>query len=95
MQQEGPDLHVYRSANLVRTLLKRDLVDACSWRKAPHLPTEGRYGPRDMWATSRFRRGSGDRLGHKTSSDSRRNENPAQASLERGTGHVLGLDTPL
>ena len=20
--------------------------------KAPHLPTEGRYGPRDMWATS-------------------------------------------
>jgi len=22
------------------------------WRKAPHLPTEGRYGPRDMRATS-------------------------------------------
>jgi hypothetical protein len=20
--------------------------------KAPHLPTEGRYGPQDMWATS-------------------------------------------
>jgi dihydrofolate reductase len=27
-QQEGPDLHVYGSANLVQTLLKHDLVDA-------------------------------------------------------------------
>jgi dihydrofolate reductase len=27
-QQEGPDLHVYGSANLVQTLLKQDLVDA-------------------------------------------------------------------
>jgi dihydrofolate reductase len=26
-QQEGPDLHVYGSANLVQTLLKHDLVD--------------------------------------------------------------------
>ena len=27
-QQEGPDLHVYGSANLLQTLLKHDLVDA-------------------------------------------------------------------
>jgi dihydrofolate reductase len=27
-QQEGPDLRVYGSANLVQTLLKHDLVDA-------------------------------------------------------------------
>ena len=27
-QQEGPDLHVYGSANLVQTLIKHDLVDA-------------------------------------------------------------------
>jgi dihydrofolate reductase len=27
-QQEGPDLHVYGSANLVQTLLEHDLVDA-------------------------------------------------------------------
>jgi dihydrofolate reductase len=27
-QQEGPDLHVYGSANLVQTLVKHDLVDA-------------------------------------------------------------------
>jgi len=27
-QQEGPDLHVCGSANLVQTLLKHDLVDA-------------------------------------------------------------------
>jgi dihydrofolate reductase len=27
-QQEGPDLHVYGSANLIQTLLKHDLVDA-------------------------------------------------------------------
>ena len=27
-QQEGPDLHVYGSANLAQTLLKHDLVDA-------------------------------------------------------------------
>jgi dihydrofolate reductase len=27
-QQEGPDLHVYGSANLVQTLLKHDLADA-------------------------------------------------------------------
>jgi dihydrofolate reductase len=27
-QQEGPDLHVYGSANLVQTLLQQDLVDA-------------------------------------------------------------------
>jgi dihydrofolate reductase len=27
-QQEGPDLHVYGSANLVQTLSKHDLVDA-------------------------------------------------------------------
>ena len=27
-QQEGPDLHVYGSGNLVQTLLKHDLVDA-------------------------------------------------------------------
>jgi len=27
-QQQGPDLHVYGSANLVQTLLKHDLVDA-------------------------------------------------------------------
>jgi dihydrofolate reductase len=26
-QQEGPDLHVYGSANLLQTLLKHDLVD--------------------------------------------------------------------
>jgi dihydrofolate reductase len=31
-QQEGPDLHVYGSANLVQTLLKNDLVDAL-WLK--------------------------------------------------------------
>ena len=31
-QQEGPDLHVYGSANLVQTLLKYDLVDAL-WLK--------------------------------------------------------------
>ena len=28
MQQQGPDLHVYGSANLVQTLMKHDLVDA-------------------------------------------------------------------
>ena len=27
-QQEGPDLHVYGSANLLQTLMKHDLVDA-------------------------------------------------------------------
>ena len=27
-RQEGPDLHIYGSANLVQTLLKHDLVDA-------------------------------------------------------------------
>jgi dihydrofolate reductase len=27
-QQEGPDLHVFGSANLVQTLMKHDLVDA-------------------------------------------------------------------
>ncbi len=27
-QQQGPDLHVYGSANLVQTLLKHDLIDA-------------------------------------------------------------------
>jgi dihydrofolate reductase len=27
-QQEGPDLHVYGSANLVQTLMKHDLIDA-------------------------------------------------------------------
>ena len=27
-QQQGPDLHVYGSANLVQTLMKHDLVDA-------------------------------------------------------------------
>jgi dihydrofolate reductase len=27
-QQDGPDLHVYGSANLVQTLLRHDLVDA-------------------------------------------------------------------
>jgi dihydrofolate reductase len=27
-QQEGPDLHVYGSANLVQTLMKHDMVDA-------------------------------------------------------------------
>ncbi len=26
-QEEGPDLHVYGSANLVQTLMKRDLID--------------------------------------------------------------------
>jgi len=31
-QQEGPDLHVYGSGNLVQTLLKHDLVDA-HWLK--------------------------------------------------------------
>ncbi len=31
-QQEGPDLHVYGSANLVQTLMKHDLVDAL-WLK--------------------------------------------------------------
>jgi dihydrofolate reductase len=31
-QQEGPDVHVYGSANLVQTLLKHDLVDAL-WLK--------------------------------------------------------------
>ena len=31
-QQQGPDLHVYGSANLVQTLLKHDLVDAL-WLK--------------------------------------------------------------
>lgn len=31
-QQDGPDLHVYGSANLVQTLLKHDLVDAL-WLK--------------------------------------------------------------
>ncbi len=27
-QQEGPDLHVFGSANLIQTLMKHDLVDA-------------------------------------------------------------------
>jgi dihydrofolate reductase len=27
-QQQGPDLHVYGSANLIQTLIKHDLVDA-------------------------------------------------------------------
>jgi dihydrofolate reductase len=27
-RQQGPDLHVYGSANLVQTLMKHDLVDA-------------------------------------------------------------------
>jgi dihydrofolate reductase len=27
-QQEGPDLYVYGSANLVQTLMKHDLIDA-------------------------------------------------------------------
>jgi dihydrofolate reductase len=27
-QQDGPDLHVYGSANLVQTLMRHDLVDA-------------------------------------------------------------------
>lgn len=31
-QQEGPDLHVYGSANLIQTLLKHDLIDAL-WLK--------------------------------------------------------------
>jgi dihydrofolate reductase len=31
-QQEEPDLHVYRSANLLQTLLKHDVVDAI-WLK--------------------------------------------------------------
>jgi dihydrofolate reductase len=31
-KQDGPDLHVYGSANLVQTLLKNDLVDAL-WLK--------------------------------------------------------------
>ena len=31
-QQEGPDLHVYGSSNLVQTLLRHDLVDAL-WLK--------------------------------------------------------------
>jgi len=31
-QQQGPDLHVYGSANLLQTLFKRDLVDAL-WLK--------------------------------------------------------------
>jgi dihydrofolate reductase len=31
-QQEGPDLHVFGSANLVQTLLKHDLIDAL-WLK--------------------------------------------------------------
>jgi dihydrofolate reductase len=31
-QQEGPDLHVYGSANLVQTLMKHDLIDAL-WLK--------------------------------------------------------------
>ncbi len=31
-QQQGPDLHVYGSANLVQTLMKHDLVDAL-WLK--------------------------------------------------------------
>ena len=34
-QQEGPDLHVYGSANLVQTLLKHDLVDALQLKIFP------------------------------------------------------------
>jgi dihydrofolate reductase len=39
-QQEGPDLHVFGSANLVRTLLKRDLVDAL-WLKISPITLGG------------------------------------------------------
>jgi dihydrofolate reductase len=34
-QQEGPDLHVWGSANLVQTLMKYDLVDAFWLRILP------------------------------------------------------------
>ena len=34
-QQEGPDLHVWGSANLVQTLMKHDLVDAFWLRILP------------------------------------------------------------
>jgi dihydrofolate reductase len=34
-QQQGPDLHVYGSANLLQTLLKHDLVDALWLRICP------------------------------------------------------------
>ena len=34
-QQEGPDLHVFGSANLVQTLMKHDLVDAFSLKIFP------------------------------------------------------------
>ena len=34
-QQDGPDLHVYGSANLVQTLMKHDLVDAFWLRIIP------------------------------------------------------------
>jgi dihydrofolate reductase len=36
-QQEGPDLHVYGSGNLVQTLIKHDLVDAF-WLKIFPIP---------------------------------------------------------
>ena len=39
-QQEGPDLHVYGSANLVQTLMKHDLVDAF-WLKIYPLTLGG------------------------------------------------------
>jgi dihydrofolate reductase len=39
-QQQGPDLHVYGSANLIQTLLKHDLVDAF-WLKIYPLTLGG------------------------------------------------------
>ncbi len=39
-QQQGPDLHVYGSGNLVQTLIKHDVVDAF-WLKIFPLPLGG------------------------------------------------------
>jgi dihydrofolate reductase len=45
-QQEGPDLQVYGSANLVQTLMKHDLVDAFWLKIFPITLGGGRVQPR-------------------------------------------------
>ena len=55
-QQDGPDLHVYGSANLVQTLLKHDLVDAF-WLKIFPVTLGG--GKR-LFSDGGFQRLSGD-----------------------------------
>jgi dihydrofolate reductase len=41
-QQQGPDVHVYGSANLVQTLLKHDLIDAFWLRICPLTLSSGK-----------------------------------------------------